>query len=93
MLLSDEVFSRGPCRRRAEHAINTVWAKLTTLFYYPVEIQGLENLPAFDQPAVYVSNHQSFLVGASWQRPRLQGAWASGCRSSVIVLCLWQRTH
>ncbi|KAL4450698.1 hypothetical protein ABPG77_001054 [Micractinium sp. CCAP 211/92] len=48
-------------RRRAEHAINTVWAKLTTLFYYPVEIQGLENLPASDQPAVYVSNHQSFL--------------------------------
>jgi 1-acyl-sn-glycerol-3-phosphate acyltransferase len=48
-------------RRRAEHAINTVWAKLTTLLYYPVKIVGLDNLPAYDQPAVYVSNHQSFL--------------------------------
>lgn len=48
-------------RRRAEHVINTLWAKLTTLFYYPVEIIGLENLPPSDQPAVYVSNHQSFL--------------------------------
>jgi 1-acyl-sn-glycerol-3-phosphate acyltransferase len=48
-------------RRRAEHAINTLWAKLTTLFYYPVDIQGLENLPASSQPAVFVSNHLSFL--------------------------------
>lgn len=51
-----------PCRRRAEHAINTVWAKLTTMLYYPVQIEGLENLPPINQPAVYVSNHQSFLV-------------------------------
>ncbi|KAI7838407.1 hypothetical protein COHA_007811 [Chlorella ohadii] len=48
-------------RRRAEHAINTLWAKLTTMFYYPVQIEGLENLPAPNQPAVYVANHQSFL--------------------------------
>ena len=48
-------------RRRAEHAINTVWAKLTTLFYYPINIKGQENLPTHDQPAVYVSNHLSFL--------------------------------
>jgi 1-acyl-sn-glycerol-3-phosphate acyltransferase len=33
------------------------------MLYYPVNIVGLENLPAADQPAVYVSNHQSFLVG------------------------------
>jgi 1-acyl-sn-glycerol-3-phosphate acyltransferase len=52
-------------RRRAEHAINTLWAKLTTMFYYPVQIEGLENLPAANQPAVYVANHQSFLV-RSW---------------------------
>jgi 1-acyl-sn-glycerol-3-phosphate acyltransferase len=48
-------------RRRAEHIINTLWAKLTTLFYYPVTIHGLENLPASDQPAVFVANHESFL--------------------------------
>ena len=39
------------------------------MLYYPVRIEGLENLPAADQPAVYVSNHQSFLVCTS-QRPR-----------------------
>ena len=32
------------------------------MFYYPVQIEGLENLPAPNQPAVYVANHQSFLV-------------------------------
>ena len=44
--------------------VNNVWAKLTTLFYYPVKIVGLENLPGPDQAAVYVANHQSFLVSA-----------------------------
>ena len=48
-------------RRRGEHVVNNIWAKLTTLFYYPVKITGLENLPASDQPAVFVSNHESFL--------------------------------
>lgn len=41
--------------------INTLWAKLTTFMYYPVKIIGLENLPASDEPAVFVSNHESFL--------------------------------
>jgi 1-acyl-sn-glycerol-3-phosphate acyltransferase len=49
-------------RRRAEHVVNNIWAKLTTMLYYPVKIEGLENLPAPNQPAVYVSNHLSFLV-------------------------------
>lgn len=44
--------------------MNTVWAKLTTMLYYPVTIVGLENLPPSNQPAVYVSNHLSFLVRA-----------------------------
>lgn len=48
-------------RRRAEHFVNNIWAKLTTLFYYPVNISGEENLPPADHPAVYVSNHLSFL--------------------------------
>lgn len=41
--------------------INTLWAKLTTMMYYPVKISGLENLPKADEPAVFVSNHESFL--------------------------------
>lgn len=48
-------------RRRGEHVVNNIWAKLTTLFYYPVKISGLENLPPSNQPAVFISNHQSFL--------------------------------
>lgn len=27
-----------------------------------LQLEGLENLPAFDEPAVYIANHQSFLV-------------------------------
>ena len=41
--------------------MNNIWAKLTTMMYYPVKISGLENLPPPNQPAVFVSNHQSFL--------------------------------
>ena len=48
-------------RRRGEHVVNNIWAKLTTLFYYPVKITGLDNLPPPNQPAVFVSNHLSFL--------------------------------
>jgi 1-acyl-sn-glycerol-3-phosphate acyltransferase len=48
-------------RRRGEHIINNFWAKLTTVFYYPIEIVGTENLPSPNQAAVYVSNHLSFL--------------------------------
>ena len=48
--------------------VNTLWARLTTALYYPVVIQGLHNLPPPDQPAVYVSNHQSFLVRQGGQQ-------------------------
>lgn len=27
-----------------------------------LQVEGRENLPAPDQPAVYIANHQSFLV-------------------------------
>ncbi len=33
--------------------------------HLPSQIEGKENLPAKDQPAVYVANHQSFLVRRS----------------------------
>ena len=32
------------------------------------QIEGRENLPAKGEPAVYVANHQSFLVSNSVQR-------------------------
>ena len=81
----------GACRRRAEHAVNTVWAKLTTMMYYPVNIIGLENLPAADQPAVYVSNHQSFLVRGRVQwapgGSGVAGGWVA-CQKGTVCLCL-----
>lgn len=48
-------------RRRAQHLVNKVWAILTTSLFYKTEIEGWENLPASDEGAVYVANHQSFL--------------------------------
>lgn len=48
-------------RRRAHHLVAKVWAWATIAPFYRFEIEGLENLPASDVPAVYVSNHQSFL--------------------------------
>ncbi|KAL3698716.1 hypothetical protein R1sor_012792 [Riccia sorocarpa] len=48
-------------RRTAQHYVNRIWATLTTALFYKTDIEGLENLPAPDEPAVYVANHQSFL--------------------------------
>ncbi|KAG0584163.1 hypothetical protein KC19_3G189900 [Ceratodon purpureus] len=48
-------------RRRAQHLVNKVWATLSTMLFYKTEIEGWENLPAADEGAVYVANHQSFL--------------------------------
>lgn len=48
-------------KRKMQHTINKIWAALTIYPFYKTEIEGLENLPGPDEPAVYVSNHQSFL--------------------------------
>ncbi|KAM3269990.1 1-acyl-sn-glycerol-3-phosphate acyltransferase BAT2, chloroplastic [Capsicum chacoense] len=48
-------------RRKAHHLVAKTWAALTITPFYKVEFKGLENLPSPDTPAVYVSNHQSFL--------------------------------
>lgn len=53
------VFDRH--KRKAHHLINKIWATLTIFLFYKTEIEGSENLPGPDEPAVYVSNHQSFL--------------------------------
>ncbi|KAF6151950.1 hypothetical protein GIB67_010524 [Kingdonia uniflora] len=48
-------------RRKAHHLIGKIWAKLTVFPFFKAELEGLENLPAPDVSAVYISNHQSFL--------------------------------
>ncbi|KAL9240356.1 hypothetical protein vseg_014588 [Gypsophila vaccaria] len=48
-------------RRRAQHLVARIWATLTITPFLKVEFEGLEHLPGPDTPAVYVSNHQSFL--------------------------------
>uniref|UniRef100_A0A1D1ZD99 1-acyl-sn-glycerol-3-phosphate acyltransferase n=1 Tax=Anthurium amnicola TaxID=1678845 RepID=A0A1D1ZD99_9ARAE len=55
------VFLFDRYRRKAHHLIAKAWASLTVLPFYGVEFEGLDNLPPDDRPAVYVSNHQSFL--------------------------------
>lgn len=48
-------------QRKAQHFIAKIWSTLTVALFVRIEVQGLENLPPPDTPAVYVSNHQSFL--------------------------------
>jgi 1-acyl-sn-glycerol-3-phosphate acyltransferase len=48
-------------RRKFHYFVAKVWAKLTVTPFFKIEYEGLENLPPPDTPAVYVSNHQSFL--------------------------------
>ncbi|KAM7269599.1 hypothetical protein ACFE04_025096 [Oxalis oulophora] len=48
-------------KRKAHHLVAKMWASLTMIPFLKIEFQGLENLPPADTPAVYVSNHQSFL--------------------------------
>ncbi|XP_028760862.1 1-acyl-sn-glycerol-3-phosphate acyltransferase 1, chloroplastic isoform X1 [Neltuma alba] len=48
-------------RRNYHHFIAKIWSTLTVTPFYKVNFEGLENMPPRDTPAVYVSNHQSFL--------------------------------
>lgn len=48
-------------RRKYHHFIAKIWSTLTVTPFYKINVEGLENLPPQDTPAVYVSNHQSFL--------------------------------
>lgn len=48
-------------QRKAHHFIAKLWSMWSVAPFYRIEINGLENLPPPDTPAVYVSNHQSFL--------------------------------
>ncbi|XP_048228203.1 1-acyl-sn-glycerol-3-phosphate acyltransferase BAT2, chloroplastic isoform X3 [Ricinus communis] len=48
-------------RRKTQFFIAKIWAMITVAPFFKIEFEGLENLPSPDAPAVYVSNHQSFL--------------------------------
>lgn len=48
-------------RRKAQHLVAKIWATLAVYPFLKIEFEGLENMPSPDTPAVYVSNHQSFL--------------------------------
>ncbi|XP_020577855.1 1-acyl-sn-glycerol-3-phosphate acyltransferase 1, chloroplastic-like [Phalaenopsis equestris] len=61
MLVHPFVMILDRYKRRVHHTIAKIWATLTISAFYRFEFEGLDNLPACDAPAVYVSNHQSFL--------------------------------
>ncbi|CAG9461884.1 unnamed protein product [Pedinophyceae sp. YPF-701] len=48
-------------RRRLHHFANDIWAVVSTLPFYRVQVTGREHLPDKDQAVVYVANHQSFM--------------------------------
>ncbi|XP_023535936.1 1-acyl-sn-glycerol-3-phosphate acyltransferase 1, chloroplastic-like isoform X1 [Cucurbita pepo subsp. pepo] len=48
-------------RRRIHYTIAKMWASLSIAPFFRIKYEGLENLPSSNSPAVYVSNHQSFL--------------------------------
>ncbi|XP_011648933.2 1-acyl-sn-glycerol-3-phosphate acyltransferase BAT2, chloroplastic isoform X1 [Cucumis sativus] len=48
-------------RRRIHYSIAKMWASLTIAPFFRIKYEGLENLPSPNSPAVFVSNHQSFL--------------------------------
>mmetsp|Transcript_34400 Transcript_34400/g.62004 ORF Transcript_34400/g.62004 Transcript_34400/m.62004 type:complete len:226 (+) Transcript_34400:560-1237(+) len=60
-LLSPIVLSFDKYRRLAQHFVNNIWACVSTSIFFPVIVEGRENLPPPDKPVVYVANHQSFL--------------------------------
>ncbi|KAI7738235.1 hypothetical protein M8C21_009766 [Ambrosia artemisiifolia] len=49
------------CQRNFHNFIAKTWASMTIAPFFRVKIEGSENLPPKNSPAVYVSNHQSFL--------------------------------
>ncbi|KAG8639443.1 1-acyl-sn-glycerol-3-phosphate acyltransferase BAT2, chloroplastic isoform X2 [Manihot esculenta] len=48
-------------QRKAQFFIAKIWALLTVSPFFRIKYEGLENLPPPNAPAVYVSNHQSYL--------------------------------
>lgn len=55
------VLLRDRYQRNFHHFIAKIWASMSIAPFFRLKIQGSENLPPKDSPAIYVSNHQSFL--------------------------------
>lgn len=55
------VLLRDRYQRNFHNFIAKIWASMTIAPFFRLKIQGSENLPPKNSPAVYVSNHQSFL--------------------------------
>ncbi|KAK9054100.1 hypothetical protein SSX86_025177 [Deinandra increscens subsp. villosa] len=55
------VLLRDRYQRNFHHLIAKIWASMTVFPFFKIKIEGFENLPPKNSPAVYVSNHQSFL--------------------------------
>lgn len=55
------VLLRDRYQRNFHHFVAKIWASMTIAPFFRLKIQGFENLPPKESPAVYVSNHQSFL--------------------------------
>ena len=73
--------------------MNNLWAIASTTPFYRVTIKGKENLPPSSSPAVYVANHQSFMVrrGRGSGRLALWGAAPEGWRRVWGVARAWVR--
>jgi 1-acyl-sn-glycerol-3-phosphate acyltransferase len=61
VLMSPLVLLTDKSRRLAQHFVNNLWACASTMPFFRVSVEGLENLPANNSPAVYVANHASFM--------------------------------
>ena len=55
------VLLRDRIQRNFHNLVAKIWASMTIALFYKLKIEGSENLPPKNSPAVYVSNHQSFL--------------------------------
>nr|GEW89312.1 1-acyl-sn-glycerol-3-phosphate acyltransferase 1, chloroplastic isoform X1 [Tanacetum cinerariifolium] len=55
------VLLRDRIQRNFHNLVAKIWASITIALFYKLKIEGSENLPPKNSPAVYVSNHQSFL--------------------------------
>ncbi|KAF5766313.1 putative 1-acylglycerol-3-phosphate O-acyltransferase [Helianthus annuus] len=55
------VLLRDRYQRSFHHLIAKIWASMTVFPFFKIKIEGFENLPPKNSPAVYVANHQSFL--------------------------------
>ena len=47
--------------RTAEHVVNNIWAVMSTLPFFWVEVRGRRNLPPPQEAVMLVANHQSFM--------------------------------